>query len=311
MILCCGESLIDMLPCTTTDGAEAFAPHVGGAILNTAVALGRLGCDVSLMTGLSSDMFGVQIQDVLDANSVDYTPSPRSDRPTTLAFVKLVDGHATYRFYDENSASRMIVPGDVPGVPSVVRAAFFGGISLCNAPFADTLADLAERYAGTIPVMLDPNIRPGFITDAAAYRARLARIIAVADMIKVSDEDLAWLIPDSDDIETSVGKLMQMGPQLVFVTKGSRGADAYHANGARGSVAATPVEIVDTVGAGDTFNAGVLSKAQGLELLDKDALTRITSDQLTEIMGFAAAAAAITVTRAGANPPWRDELNGV
>uniref|UniRef100_UPI002491FB9F PfkB family carbohydrate kinase n=1 Tax=Thalassorhabdomicrobium marinisediminis TaxID=2170577 RepID=UPI002491FB9F len=166
MILCCGEALIDMLPAATADGQTAFVPHPGGAVFNTAIALGRLGADASLLTGLSTDMFGVQLVAALKHSHVDTGLAVRSDRPTTLAFVQLMDGQARYNFYDENSAGRMLTGADMPAVPDQVSALFFGGISLACEPAADAYADLLARAAGPRAVMLDPNIRPGFIEDA-------------------------------------------------------------------------------------------------------------------------------------------------
>ena len=132
MILCCGEALIDMIPTPppTTAGPDGFVPHAGGAVFNTAIALGRLGAQVGMLSGLSSDMFGRQLVDGLKASHVDVSHLVVSDRPTTLAFVRLVGGHATYDFYDENSAGRMITPGDMPALSAEVSALYFGGISL-------------------------------------------------------------------------------------------------------------------------------------------------------------------------------------
>ena len=185
MLLCCGEALIDMIPTPTNDGQMGFVPHSGGAIFNTAIALGRLGASAGLLTGMSSDMFGLQLTADLQASKVDASLLIPCDRPTTLAFVKLVDGHASYSFFDENSAGRMLAPADLPVLPDTVSALYFGGISLACEPGADTYAALLEREATSRVVMLDPNIRPSFITNPEAYRARLGRMIAQADIVKV------------------------------------------------------------------------------------------------------------------------------
>ena len=138
MILCCGEALIDMIPSPTLEGGrDGFVPHSGGAVFNTAIALGRLGVQTGMITGLSTDMFGQQLADALHASHVDTTRIIRSDRPTTLAFVKLTDGHASYSFFDENSAGRMIRPEDLPDLSDEVSALFFGGIRLAVDPCAD------------------------------------------------------------------------------------------------------------------------------------------------------------------------------
>ncbi|MFK7751345.1 MAG: carbohydrate kinase [Sedimentitalea sp.] len=303
MILCCGEALVDMIPAETTNGATGFVPHVGGSVLNTAVALGRLGSKVDLMTGLSSDQFGQRIEAALSASNVGATLSVRSARPTTLAFVHLVDRHATYNFYDENSALSGIVADDLPALPDALKAAFFGGISLCNAPLGDALADLAAQCAGATTVMYDPNIRPGFAHNEAAYRDRLTAMIGHADIIKVSQDDLDWLLPGAD-----ASTLIEMGAGLVLLTSGSEGAQAWHRNGATARVGSVPVDVIDTVGAGDTFNAGVLHRADALGLLDPTAREAMTSEHLHDLLSFGARAAAITVSRAGANPPWASDL---
>lgn len=150
--------------------------------------------------------------------------------------------------------------------------------------------------------MLDPNIRPGFIDDETSYRARLSRMIAVADVVKVSDDDLAWLFPDGGGPEAVEG------PDLVILTRGSDGASIRRADGAEITVDAPTTNVVDTVGAGDTFNAGFLSEADALGLLTKGALVDASPDALRECLVHAAKVAAVTVSRAGANPPWRHEL---
>lgn len=124
MILCCGEALIDMIPAPTTTGRNGFVPHSGGSVFNTAIALGRLGVKTGILTGLSSDMFGQQLVEALYASQVDTSLVATSDRPTTLAFVKLVDGHATYAFFDENSAGRMLGPENIPKLPAEVTSRF-------------------------------------------------------------------------------------------------------------------------------------------------------------------------------------------
>ncbi|WP_170423616.1 carbohydrate kinase family protein [Ruegeria arenilitoris] len=308
MILCCGEALIDMIAEPTVSGAQGFVPHSGGAIFNTAVALGRLGASAGLLTGLSSDMFGQQLANALQASHVDASHVIRSNRPTTLAFVQLKDGHATYSFVDENTAGRMLTPEDMPKQLPAVSALYFGGISLACEPCADAYAALLDRHGPDRAVMLDPNIRPDFIKDQTRYRTRLNRMIARADIIKVSDEDLDWIIPGPEPLEQKVPLLLQAGPAVVIVTRGGDGASGYLANGSETSVPVKPVEVVDTVGAGDTFNAGVLAELDRAGQLTKANLHNLGLDQLRSALAKGAEVAAITVSRAGANPPWAHEL---
>jgi fructokinase len=308
MILCCGEALIDMIPTPTVLGDQGFVPHSGGAIFNTAIALGRLGAPAGLLTGLSSDMFGEQLADALQASHVDSSHVIRSNRPTTLAFVRLKDGHATYSFIDENSAGRMLMPEDMPDQLPAVSALYFGGISLACEPCADAYAALMERHGSDRAVMIDPNIRPDFIRDQARYRTRLNRMIAQADIVKVSDEDLNWIVPGPESIAEKVPLLLQAGPAVVIVTRGGDGASGYMADGSETSIPVPPVDVVDTVGAGDTFNAGVLAELERGGHLSKPALRALTPDQLRAALAKGADVAAVTVSRAGANPPWAHEL---
>lgn len=307
MILSCGEALIDMLPRTTTLGEPAFSPYAGGAVFNTAIALGRLGAPSAFFSGISNDMLGQILTETLQASQVDTTPCARSDRPTTVAFVKLVDGQATYAFYDENTAGRLLSQDELPSLSAAISTLFFGGISLVNDPAASTYEALQTREAATRVTMIDPNIRPGFIAgQEGPYRARIERMITRADIVKLSDEDLYWLLGDGD-ISALARQILEKGPKLVFITEGAAGARAITATQNR-FVAATPVTVADTVGAGDTFNAGALAALHDAGVLTKAALATLPDATLDAALTLGTRAAAITVSRAGANPPWRHEL---
>ncbi|EBA12496.1 carbohydrate kinase family protein [Roseobacter sp. CCS2] len=301
MILCCGEALIDMLPRETTAGENAFAPHAGGSVFNTAVALGRLGAPVQFFSGLSSDLFGDMLRAQLAASDVDSGPAAISDRPTTLAFVTLTDGHASYAFYDENTAGRMLSEGDLPDTDA--DALFFGGISLVVEPCGAAYEAMMVREASTRLTMIDPNIRPSFITDEAAYRTRLTRMMGVADIIKTSDEDLEWIVGDAD----ANALLTSTGAQVILLTRGGDGVSIVTANGTY-DVAAEKADVVDTVGAGDTFSAGFMAQLHKSGHLTKGGIKHATETDLRAAAAFGAKVAAITVSRAGANPPWASEL---
>jgi len=307
MILCAGEALIDMLPRQTEAHEAAFAPYPGGSVFNTAVALARLGQPTEFFSGLSSDLFGERLAGVLLANGVGSGLSHRSDRPTTLAFVTLSDGQASYAFYDENTAGRMLTEADIPEIPDTTQACFFGGISLAVEPCADAYAALAAKAAPRHVVMLDPNIRPSFIADEARFRARMDHMLALSDIVKASDEDMRWLLGDGA-IPVLAEKLLAKGPSLVLVTQGADGVTGFHGKGDL-HVHAEPVQVVDTVGAGDTFNAGVLAGLAKAGVLNKtDLANGLSDDTLRDVMALGVKAAAVTVTRAGANPPRLDEL---
>lgn len=327
MILCCGEALIDMIPAPVetavprVEGAAAqmgFVPHCGGAVYNTAVALGRLGTggamQAGLFTGLSSDLFGQQLVAALDASGVDHSLSEVSAQPTTLAFVHLVGGHAEYHFFDENSAGGHLRPDRLPELPDAVDTLFFGGISLCNGAAAETYAALAARERGRRTIMIDPNVRAGFAKDEAAYRSRLAAMVAGAGIVKVSDEDLHWIYPGDAPIEAKIRQVLAgeagTGPGLVILTLGAEGARGILRSGLEVAVPAVSAVVADTVGAGDTFNAGFLAAAHAAGVLKDAARGDMAEEQLRACLEYGAKAAAVTVSRAGANPPWRSELEG-
>ena len=301
MIICCGEALIDMLPREATTGQHAFAPVAGGSVFNTAIALGRLGAPVQFFSGLSDDLFGDILRKELAASGVDSSPAAISDRPTTLAFVTLTNGHASYAFYDENTAGRMLAEADLPQTDA--DALFFGGISLVVEPCGAAYEALMLREAPSKLTMIDPNIRPGFIKDEAAYRARLSRMLGAADIIKTSDEDLEWITGNTD----AAALLAETGAQVILLTRGSEGVTIVTAAG-QYDVPAVKAEVVDTVGAGDTFSAGFMHHLQAAGLLTKTALASASADDLKAAAAFGARVASITVSRAGANPPWASEL---
>ena len=307
MILSCGEALIDMLPRTSTLGEPAFSPYAGGAVFNTAIALGRLGAPAAFFSGVSTDMLGEILADTLTASKVDTSYCARSSRPTTVAFVKLVNGQATYAFYDEGTAGRMLSVDDLPTLPASIGTLFFGGISLVNDPAASTYEALQARESGTRVTMIDPNIRPGFIAGKEdQYRARIERMIARADIVKLSDEDLHWLM-GAGDLEALSRQILSKGPKIVFITEGAAGARAITAT-QNHFVAATPVTVADTVGAGDTFNAGALAALHAIGALTKSRLAMISDTELDAALTLGTRAAAVTVSRPGANPPWAHEL---
>ena len=305
MILCAGEALIDMLPRETAAGESAFAPHAGGAVFNTSIALGRLGVPTQFFSGISTDLFGEVLIERLAASDVDASLAHRSDAPTTLAFVKLVDGHATYAFYDENTAGRMLPLDSLPQTSA--DALFLGGISLAVEPCAVTYAALLKREAAAKVTMIDPNIRPTFIKDEATYRARLAEMIGLADIIKLSDEDLDWIDPKGDTADKARRMVADNALSLLCITEGSKGVTGYTPTH-EVFVAANKAKVVDTVGAGDTFNAGVLASLHNAGLLTKSAVGALPEDAIRNALSLGARTAAITVSRAGANPPWASEV---
>jgi fructokinase len=306
MIICCGEALIDMLPRNVKPHGEVFMPVAGGSVFNTAIALGRLGEKSGFFCGLSNDRFGRHLEVVLKASSVDCSLCIRSERPTTLAFMELIDGQADYTFYDEGSAGQMLSEDQLPIIGSDVEAMLFGGISLIPEPCGGTYEKLVQREAATRVIYIDPNIRPSFVSDPDRHRARIQRMIAVCDIVKVSDQDLAWIEPDLDE-EDVVQKWLAGATSLVLITRGDEGSEAYTKSGMiKASV--IPSNVVDTIGAGDSFNAGILSGLRESGLLNKSALANAEASNLRPALKRATKVAAITVSRVGADPPWKSEL---
>lgn len=306
MILCCGEALIDMLPRETTQGEKGFAPYAGGAIFNTAIALGRLGVPTAFFTGLADDMLGEILRETLVASNVDASPCAIVARPSTLAFVKLVNGQATYAFYDEGTAGRMITEANLPDLGPDCEALHFGAISLIPEPCGSTYEALMKREHATRVISLDPNIRPGFIKDKQAHMARISRMAAMSDILKFSDEDLAWFGIEGDHDALAAHWLAE-GAKLVVITKGAEGAEGY-TKSQKVTVPSERVTVVDTVGAGDTFDAGILASLKMNGLLTKAQVAALDEKALRDALALGAKAAAVTVSRAGANPPWAREI---
>ena len=306
MILCCGEALIDFLPRKGEDGAFVYRPFNGGSIYNTAIALGRLDVPTGYFGGLSTDFFGDSLVEGLTASKVDLRFVKRKALHTMLAFVKLVDGHARYSFIDEASAARNLTKKDLPRLPKSVSALHFGSISLIAEPCGGTYEALLKREHKTRVICIDPNIRPTMIVEKKKHLNRLFRLISMADILKISDEDVLWMNKSTDTAKVAKSWLKK-GPKIVAVTKGGLGTEVYTRNFSF-TLAAPKIAVVDTVGAGDTFTAGFLAFLHENKLLAKKKLAEIDEVSLRAAAAFAMRAAAVTVSRAGADPPWAKEM---
>lgn len=305
-ILCCGEALTDFIPRLTQEGAAAFEPKVGGSVFNTAVALGRLGIASAFLGGLSSDFFGDELRKALAASHVDISLAPVSERYTIAAFVKLEGGQARYSFIDEGSACRMLAPDDLPALPDAAAALHLGSFPLALEPCGSAFEALCRREHQKRVIHFDPNIRANLIKDRDGHRRRVERIVAMADIIKMSDEDLAWMAPDSS-AEAFAEDWLKRGARLVVVTRGKDGALAFTSRFKCG-IPGIPVTVADTIGAGDTFTAGLLAWLSGRNLLNKPAIAALDQESVVAALKFAVRAAAVTVSRPGADPPWAHEL---
>ena len=306
MIICCGEALIDMLPRKSREHGSVLLPVAGGSVFNTAIALGRLGEETRFFSSISTDRFGHLLKDQLTASGVDYTLCHQSERPTTLAFMELKNGQANYNFYDEGTAGQMLGEQDLPVIDRDIDAMVFGGISLISEPCGSAFETLMKRNAAKCVIYLDPNIRPDMIKNSSQHRKRIQRMITLSDIVKVSDEDLQWIEPDL--VETDiVGKWLGSGVSLIIITHGGNGSAAFSTTGTI-RTGAQPVDIIDTIGAGDSFNAGILSALREAGLLNKSSLAAADIGDIRPALKQATMIASITVSRAGADAPWKSEL---
>ena len=301
LIVVAGEALIDLVPAA----GDALAAHPGGGPFNTARALGRLERPVAYLGRISTDRFGARLASLLAADAVRLDAHVRTDEPTTLALVELApDGSAAYRFYTEGTAAPGLTEAEaLAALPADVAYLHVGTLGLVLEPMAAALEALVASRRGRALVMVDPNCRPAIVADPAAYRARIARTLSATDVVKVSEEDLAWLAPGVPPTDAARALLGQ-GPRAVLLTRGGDGAAVLTAEHAI-EVAAPPVRVVDTIGAGDAFSGGWLAwwSERGLgadALADAGALEAATR--------FACLVAGRTCERAGANPPRRAEL---
>ena len=308
MIVCCGEALIDMLPRKSAEGAAVYQPFNGGSIFNTAIALGRMGIATGFFTGLSTDFFGDSLKAGLAESHVDLKYIKFWNKPSTLAFVKLDHGQARYSFFDDNSAGRMLTRKDLPKLAKDVDVLHFGSFSLIQDPGGSTLEALMKRERKARVICFDPNIRPTLVNSRKAYLARIGRLVAMCDILKISDEDVKW-ITGKDDLGGAAKKWLTAGAKVVVITKGAKGVEAFTKRFSF-RVPSVIVEVVDTVGAGDTFTAGILAALSRAGRLTKTGLAGLDEAILRDCVDFAARAAAVTVSREGANPPWAHELSG-
>ncbi|MFF7736844.1 PfkB family carbohydrate kinase [Streptomyces sp. NPDC007984] len=302
MIVVAGEALIDLVP-QGTGALAALRPALGGGPFNTAVALGRLGSPTAFCSRVSVDAFGEALLDRLRESGVDVTSVQRGSEPTTLAVATVgADGSAAYSFHVEGTADRLF---EAPStLPPGTRAISFGTCSLVLEPGASAYEALMRRAAAQgVFTALDPNIRAGLIPDADTYRARFKSWLPSVSLLKLSAEDAAWLGGTPQE-------WLSAGPAAVVITRGGDGLTAFTADGGEYAVPGERVEVVDTIGAGDTVNAALLHGLAVRDALGTRALSELGSAGWTELLGFAARAAAVTCSRAGAEPPYAHELEG-
>jgi fructokinase len=307
MLIACGDALIDFVPTRNTEGREAVMPAVGGSCLNVAIGMARLGAPTGFVGGVSTDMFGRMIVDHATASNVELGLATRSDRQTTLAFVRIVAGESHYAFYDAETATRNWTyrRGAIPFAN--IEAVHVGSTTLVNDQgAAETKALIADARASST-ISFDPNCRPNLVKNKPAYLARMAEFAGQADLIKMSDVDFAYLFGE-EQYQQRANALLGQGTSLVVITRGNNGAIAWHASAGQVEVQAPKVEIADTIGAGDSFQAALLFALHKQGRISRQQLKDIGADELRRALSFAAKCAGMTCTRPGADPPWSHEV---
>ena len=299
--------MIDFLPVRSADGRDAIVPVVGGSCLNIAVGMARLGAPAGFVGGISTDLFGRMIADHALASRVDLRYATRSDHQTTLAFVRTVGGEPQYAFYDEATASRNWIyrPGSIPF--DEIEAIHVGSTTLADDQGAAQALALVEDARGSVTISFDPNCRPKLVKHKASYVEQMDAFAAAADIVRMSDVDFEFLYGGSNHAGRAKS-LIKAGASLVVVTRGIR--ELRHGIERRASVEvqAPTVDVVDTIGAGDSFQAALLFALRAIGRIERHALAQMNSDELDRVLSFAASCAAFTCGRAGADPPRRSEV---
>ena len=292
MIVCCGEALVDVLP------HGSVVP--GGGPMNAAIAAARLGAPTAFVGRISTDGHGDTIWAHLVASGVDLGAAQRGPEPTARAIVEMDPG-PVFRFEGDGTADASMVEVDLSALGPGPHILHGGTLGIFRGSTAGVLADLVEHHQGV--VSFDPNVRPMILDDRAVWERCADRWLDRADLVKASDEDLDWMGGTPAD-------LLGRGAGVVLRTLGGAGAEAHLADGSVVSVDAPKVDVVDTVGAGDSFSGAVLVRLWEVGVRSRRDLDALTEGVWASALSFAASVAAITVSRAGADPPHRSEVAG-
>ncbi|OLL76329.1 MULTISPECIES: carbohydrate kinase [unclassified Pseudonocardia] len=314
VIAVAGEALVDIVP-APAEGYWEFAP--GGSPANVAVGLSRLDVPARMLARLADDLLGRKLRDHLAGNGVDLSHAVEAGEPSSLAIVELADdGQASYDFRISGTADWQWTTDELegaldegPGGP--VLAVHSGSLALTTAPGHEALRELLASAVDTATVSYDPNFRPLLMGTPEEVLPGVHELLGLADVVKVSEEDLAWLHPGREPGDI-VGEWLDLGPAVVVVTLGAEGVLAGTASGLHSVLPGRRIDVVDTVGAGDSFSAALLAGLHRRGLLGaiaRDDLHRIGREALDGVLAEAVAAAAITCSRHGANPPTRAELD--
>jgi fructokinase len=307
MFVVCGEALMDVFAAGDTATGMALDARVGGSPFNAAVGLARLAQPVAFFSAVSRDFLGARLMRALAAEGVNTSAVQRSDAPTTLGLVGLdADRVPSYSFYGEGCADRQLSPDALEALPQAVSAIHLGSYAAVVEPTASTLRALVEREHARTLVAYDPNIRLNVEPNLARWRNMLEWMLPRTQLLKISEEDLQLMLPGTS-CDAFAANALHHGVKLLVVTRGAEGSVAWTPQ-AHASVPSVEVEVIDTVGAGDTFQAALLTWLAEHGSLSASALKSLSGAQLESALGFAARAAAITCSRRGADMPRRSEL---
>ena len=311
MLMVCGEALLDVFAAGNTSAGLALDAKVGGSPFNLAVGLARLGQPAAYFGAVSTGFAGERLMRALADEGVDTGSVARSDAPTTLSLVGLdAQGVPSYAFYGQGCADRLLRAADLDRVPAHISAVNIGSYATVVEPIASTLRALVDRElargSGRAVIAYDPNIRLNVEPDLQRWRDQLAWMLPRTDLLKISEEDLGLLQPGVAP-ETFAATALAHGVKAVVVTRGALGALGWTAQ-VSATVAPVPVQVIDTVGAGDTFQAALLTWLAEHDALSASAVGELTQAGLHDALTFAAKAAAITCSRRGADMPRRAEL---
>jgi fructokinase len=302
MLLSCGDALIDFLPVKSADGRDAAVPVAGGSCLNIAVGMARLGAPAGFVGGISTDLFGRMIADHALASQVELRYATRSGHQTTLAFVRTVGGEPQYAFYDEGTASRNWVyrHGSIPF--DEIEAIHVGSTTLADDQGATQALAMLQDARGSVTISFDPNCRPKLVKHKTHYVERMNAFAAIADIVRMSDVDFEFLY-GGGDYAGRAKSFIEAGASLVVVTRGIKGAQAWHKEAGVVEVETPTVDVVDTIGAGDSFQAALLFALRTIGRIKSESLAQTNADELRRALSFASGCAAFTCGRAGADPP--------
>ncbi len=313
MILVCGEALVDLFVHDAGSDSITTQAVLGGSPFNVAIALARLGQPAGFYGGISQDRFGGLLVEKLKSHGIDLSHVVRPNRLSTISVIATDEGGSpSYSFHGDGKADRLVELRDLPPeLPKDVEALTFGSYTITVPPVCDTFLALVKREAGRRMISIDPNVRPTVTPDMAEWRQRFEAFLPYANMVKASDEDLVTAYGDAVDIDGLAKSWHAIGPSLVLITHGSRGATGYLRGQAPMFAPGRSVEVIDTVGAGDTFHAAILAELARTDRLRLDRFHALPVAELKAAIDYAIAASSVTCTRAGADVPTQDDVEQV